>query len=359
MITEAEVDDVVSALEAKHGLAVSGPRGNLALRARLDHALVELPRPEDEKKVPAWIDEIALRLRVHETRFYRDGTQLEALADAVLAPAVARGRCRVLSAGCSTGEETYTLAMMIARIAKGAAWEVVGLDASPASVAIARRGRYGKDVPEGLPLVLRRYLVGLADGCEIAPAVATRCRFIVGDLLEKTLGGPYDAIVCRNVLIYFEDAPAARVVERLARALVPGGALLVARAEVAVARRGTLVAESMRDTVLFRKPEVTPTRAPASVRPKRVPSEAPPPSRTFLSIGPGDRGDDIAQRGQRLLARGAALLEITIQGTMNDARLRDLGPPLRRLAAAATALGARIVPTDPGTRDALVTMSVL
>ncbi|MGZ3419591.1 MAG: CheR family methyltransferase [Polyangiales bacterium] len=343
-------DEVAEALRARFGI---DPRGSSALSARFQIALRENP---GDVRDPRWLSSIADRLRVGETRFHRDGAQLDALVDRVLAPALDRGSCRVLSAGCSTGEEAYTLAGLLhAAIAKkpsraGARWEVVGVDASAASIETARRGRYER--PTDLPPDLRKLFV---DG-SIAPAIAARCRFLEGDLLDADLPrklGKFDAIVCRNVLIYFRDEQALAVVARLASCLSSEGRLLVARAEVPLVRRSKLHVESSPrspDVVLFRNEPI--------VAPPKVAEEPAPLSRVRLIVGPHDRGASIASQGSVLLSRGAPVVELVIVGAVDEARANDLGPALRRLAAAARALGARVAAGDPHTLEALRRLSV-
>lgn len=169
------------------------------------------------------------------TRFYRDGAQLDALA-AALTPR------RALSAGCSTGEEVYTLAMMFPSC------EVVGIDVDAANIETARRAHYpGAELPPRL----RRYFRDDA----VDATVTARCRFIHADLRKTPLYGPFDAILCRNVLIYFDEAEALELLARLARALAPEGLLLVARAELQLARRvdGLAPVELADDVVAFRR----------------------------------------------------------------------------------------------------------
>lgn len=172
------------------------------------------------------------------TRFYRDPAQLDALALALSG----RARPRVLSAGCSTGEEAYTLAMMLGEC------EVVGVDLDANRIATARGAKYpGAE----LPLRLRRYL---RDGV-VDPNIVARCRFVTGDLVRTALFGPFDAVLCRNVIIYLAEDVALGLLERLAHALAPDGLLLVARAEILLARRvSSLRACSLaEDVVVFRR----------------------------------------------------------------------------------------------------------
>jgi chemotaxis protein methyltransferase CheR len=176
------------------------------------------------------------------TRFYRDAPQLEALAAAM----PARAKPRLLSAGCSTGEEVYTLAMMLPTS------EVVGIDIDPNNIATARKGEYpGAELPPRL----KKYL----NNDVIDPAVAARCRFQHADLLKTGLFGPFDAILCRNVIIYLAEDDALSLLDRLARALSPEGLLFVARAEIQLARKvAALQAFDLADDVVAFRRATTP-----------------------------------------------------------------------------------------------------
>ena len=172
------------------------------------------------------------------TRFYRDPPQLEGLAAAL----VGRVKPRILSAGCSTGEEVYTLAMMLGDS------DVVGIDMDARNIETARRASY----PDAeLPPRLRRHLLGSV----VEKSVVARCRFIAGDLLRTGLFGPFDAVLCRNVIIYLDEVVALELLDRLGRALAPEGILLVARAEILLARRvpSLMAFELAEDVVAFRR----------------------------------------------------------------------------------------------------------
>lgn len=353
----AWMHEVGTAIRARHGI---DPTASGTLRARFEQALAEIPEPSDARGRTAWLDAIATRLRVGETRFFRDGAQLEALARRVLEPALAVGRCRVLSAGCSTGEEAFTLAMMLADLApRGAEWDVVGLDVRSQSIDYARKATYPIGSAVNLPARLRKYAIDRGDTVEIAPAVARRVRFNLGDLLTSPIVGPYDAIVCRNVLIYFEEEPAARVVARLTRALARDGALLVARAEVPIARRQTaLTPVDAADVVLFRADSSKLVSSVPRLPVAAAVHEPAPPSRVRLVVRSSDRGAEVTMRGQAMLARGAAVIEVIVLGKVDAARRAEIGAPLRRLASAARALGGKLHPVDDPTAKALAEMQV-
>ena len=378
-----EIDAIAAALQARHGIDA---RGSLALRARLEQAVIELPAPASPR-VPhrdeAFLDLVAQRLRVGETRFYRDPEQCDAIASSVVPSAMATGRCRVLSAGCSTGEEAYTMAMILAAADDGSggsdAFDVTGIDVSAASIEVARRARYPREVAASLPSNLRRFVIERGDEVQVVPEVVARCQFVLGDLLSTTPSGPFHLILCRNVLIYLAEDAAARVLERLASSLTPGGVLVVARAEVQVARRAglepiaiglpkivafttrTLRASLTKETLTKETPEAI-GPAPSSRLSRVPPSSIPgPPSIVRLIIAPGDAPDAIVARGQALLARGAALIEIqlsTLPTDARDPRLATAVPAIRRFVAAARAVGARCIAGSDATARALASLGV-
>jgi len=336
MKTDAErIEELAAAVRARHGI---DPLASVAIRARFEVAAKELPKEPRE----AYIDAIAARLRVGETRFYRDGAQLEAVIGA-LSP---RDRVRVLSAGCSTGEEVYSVAMLL-ELANVATFEVAGVDALVDSVSTARSARYPASALSSVPPRLRRFFVERGSEVEIASTIATRCRFALGDLLTTPLFGPFDAILCRNVLIYLDDDVALKLLARLAGALSADGVLCVGRAEVGIARRVTgLFATTLPgDVVVFGRQRVE------SVRPE--PLDLGPPSRVRLIVRRDDRPDEIAERGLALLETGSAIVEVTIVGSCDAARVAELAVPLRRLASAARALGGELRATDENTARVL------
>lgn len=331
MKSDAErMEELAAAVRARHGI---DPLASVAIRARFELAVRELGND---------IDAIAARLRVGETRFYRDGAQLEA----VVASLAKRERVRVLSAGCSTGEEVYTLAMLLELAS--VAFDVVGVDTLSDSVTTARSARYPSSSLAAIPPRHRRFFADGGAEVQIASAIASRCRFTVGDLLTTPLFGPFDAIFCRNVLIYLDDEVALQLLARLATALAPDGLLCVARAEVGIARRvpGLFATTLPGDVVVFGR-----SRAP-SIAPPRA-EDLGPPSRVRLIIRREDRPDEIAERGLSLLGSGAALVEVTIVGTCDAARIAELATPLRRLSSAARALGGELRATDDNTARVL------
>jgi chemotaxis protein methyltransferase CheR len=173
------------------------------------------------------------------SRFYRDRATFETLSEAVLpelaAAAQARGETvlRCWSAGCASGEEPYTLAMLwileVSRRCPGMGIEIVASDAEPAVLARARAARYAWGSLKELPESWRDTAFKRVDGrYTLRPAFRTPVRFHRQDIRKRMPSGSFDLILCRNLAFtYFDEEGQRRVLERLARRLVPGGALVL------------------------------------------------------------------------------------------------------------------------------------
>ena len=220
-------------------------------------------------------------LTISETHFFRIGSQFDALAERVLPSLlVARRRTRRLrlwSAGCSTGEEAWTLAILLERLIPPG-WDaaVLATDVDERTLARARRGVYGlrsfRQTPDG---VRARWFTPVADGWEVDPVLRRRVRFAPLNLATDdypsfaTGTAGVDVILCRNVLVYFTPGAQARVAARLARCLAPGGWLSVAPAELSAAEFPGLEVRHFPAAILHQRPdplaaEVTPP-LPAAV----------------------------------------------------------------------------------------------
>jgi chemotaxis protein methyltransferase CheR len=180
---------------------------------------------------PLWAPVLKLLL-IPKTELFRHRDQLEALADHL----AARGPLSLWSAGCATGEEAYSLALSF----HGEQVEVLGSDLNQRFLNIARQGRYPRAALEQLPPTRRRGLRELpGGGLEVEAAVRRRVRFAQFNLASQDpsptprSGRGWDAILCRNVLIYFSPAARRAALLRLASALAPGGILLLSPAEQA------------------------------------------------------------------------------------------------------------------------------
>ncbi|MGO1001298.1 CheR family methyltransferase [Lysobacter sp. CA196] len=176
---------------------------------------------------------------VPETWFFRDTQAFSALSETYgleWAATHPGGRLRLLSLPCSTGEEPYTMAMCLQDV--GFPLERLSIDAvdiSERALAKARRGLYGSNSFRGRELQFReRHFVAAERGWQLPEAVRSRVDFIQGNVLDVAfLPGEavYDAIFCRNLLIYFDADTQIRTVAILKRLLRPQGLLFVGPAE--------------------------------------------------------------------------------------------------------------------------------
>src|SRR4029450_7741798 len=181
----------------------------------------------------------------NETYFYREGPQLEVFAERVLRQIKERKTrsgertLRLLSAGCSTGEEAYTLAMILFDSGQFF-WnwdvQVVGLDVDTTALEKAKRGVYQHNSFRSLaPAVKARHFVAAAPGTfQVKGPIRRLVSWRRGNLVEPASFeglAPLDAIFCRNVLIYFSDAMILRAVRIFRNILAPGGHLCLGHAE--------------------------------------------------------------------------------------------------------------------------------
>jgi chemotaxis protein methyltransferase CheR len=210
------------------------------LNANGEGATPYLAKLESPPGSQAELKEVAQELTVGETYFFRHTDQFRAFAEVALPARIeARSVCRqlrILSAGCSSGEEGYSLSILTRQHLSGASWDVAinGIDINPKAVERARRARYSswalRETPDD---VQKRYFV--ADGREyvLADAIRDSVRFEEQNLIGDHAWAPecYDIVFCRNVLMYFTPESAQRVVARLARAMAPGGYLFLGHAE--------------------------------------------------------------------------------------------------------------------------------
>jgi chemotaxis protein methyltransferase CheR len=185
---------------------------------------------------PQALGRLAAELTVTETYFYRHGDQLRAFTELVLPACLAEGgTVEVLSAGCASGEEPYTLAML-AREAGVAGVAIHACDINPAMLARATAARYSNWALRELPAPQRaRWFVQEGDlnvlDKRIVQSVAFEARNLALDDPAFWRPGRFHVIFCRNVLMYFSPSQAQAAVARMAAALRPGGYLFLGHAE--------------------------------------------------------------------------------------------------------------------------------
>jgi chemotaxis methyl-accepting protein methylase len=188
---------------------------------------------------PEW-DALIERLTNHETSFFRHPPSFEALRTHIL-PALRAAkspgsRLSLWSAGCSTGQEAYSIAMCA--LDDGADdFTVWGGDISHQAIKFARQGRYGPRAIAAVPEHYRqRFLTAIPapTGAEyqVSDEIRRRVRFMTANLVEPDGFRPsHDVVVCHNVLIYFSPAAVTRAVMWLASCVAQGGYLLLGPGE--------------------------------------------------------------------------------------------------------------------------------
>lgn len=215
----------------------------------------------------AELEEAAEALTTNETYFYREDYQLRAFRDELL-PRIAqeagsRRRLAIWSAGCSTGEEVYTIAMLVAESGLFDEWDVrvYGSDLSRRCLAVARRGVYGPSSFRAMPQELRRaYFHERPDGAHVVERIRSMCHFGHLNLMDAdraSIVGRVDAVFCRNVLIYFDARSRRQVIDLLYERLLPGGYLLLGHSESLLNVSTAFELVHLREDLVYRKPRGT------------------------------------------------------------------------------------------------------
>jgi chemotaxis protein methyltransferase CheR len=198
-------------------------------------------------------------LTVHETYFFRELPPLVQLVDGHLAEVVrTRGRARVWSAACSSGEEPLTMAMLLDDRGLLDRVEIIGSDISAPVIARAASGRYRKrSARDGHPTELAaRYLEVGPDGVTIAPRILGAVSFRTLNLCDADAVrglGHFDVILCRNVLIYFSDERVSAIIDLLGESLVSDGLLAVGFSESLLRFGTSLVCEERGSSFFYRR----------------------------------------------------------------------------------------------------------
>jgi len=290
--------------------------------------------PDDD---PEW-RRLAAHLTVGETYFFRDAAAFQALERDVLLELIAdrraRGlrRLRLWSAACATGEEAYTLAMLLDRSLPDLSdWTltILATDVSPRRLEAARRGRYRewslRETPEW---VRQRYFTPVGDGeFELDARIRSMVTFaplnLAADDYPSVLTNTtaMDVVLCRNAIMYFTAEAQRATAARLARALAPGGWLALGAAEASSELLAPLVPAGLPDVVFYRRPAF---RAAAVSAPAPGPSVAPPspsapavPRPAALPPVPAPAKRPGSEAAMAHLARARALAD---QGSLDEAR---------------------------------------
>ena len=193
---------------------------------------------------PAEVDRLLHTLSVRVTGFFRNPDTWLCLRENLAAlPAAAERGLSAWSMGCATGEETWSLAMLLRDLAHSVNPEavaqvaVIGSDVDAEALAVAEAGRYPPASADAVRIVLREPYGAVRDGCfEVDPVLRDGTSFRREDLTSpQTDPARYDLVCCRNLLIFLGREGQRRVLDAACRALRPGGILALGRTESLVA----------------------------------------------------------------------------------------------------------------------------
>ncbi|MBW2475907.1 MAG: protein-glutamate O-methyltransferase CheR [Deltaproteobacteria bacterium] len=245
-LSEAEFQAITAVLHTKRQFDVGAykdkcVRRRIAKRLRncgaADFRAYLMRLEEDPEEVDALLEAIS----IHVSHFFRDPGTFRCLERDVLPDLVAQAQeagrhgLRFWSVGCATGEEVYSLALLMEEIDPGELTiEILGADISSPALENARRGRYDairlKEVPSA---VLKKYFRQDGGLYQIDDRLRHAVRFERHDLLATEACCPQsDLILCRNVLIYFSRAEQERILRQFATSLSPFGRLVLGRSEI-------------------------------------------------------------------------------------------------------------------------------
>jgi chemotaxis protein methyltransferase CheR len=247
-MTEFEFEFLRTFLKARSGLALT-PEKRYLVESRLmpicrryeldtlSELLAGLKNGRDADLERAVVE----AMTTNETFFFRDKTPFDLFRD-VLLPRFLKNRAssrrlRIWCAAASSGQEPYSLAMLLSEAAtRMVGWqvEIVATDISTDVLDRAKAGLYSQfEVQRGLPIqLLLKYFTQVGDQWQIAPQIRSMVDFRPLNLIKDFSAlGTFDIIYCRNVLIYFDAPTKTEVLRRLANAMAPDGALLLGAAE--------------------------------------------------------------------------------------------------------------------------------
>jgi len=280
LLSEADFLRFADLLRARSGMEFVGQRRPDLERA-LARAFQEYRAPTPEllyerltagPGAPATLDALIASLTVSETYFFRNQPQFQALEQRILPELIERRRdvrrLRIWSVGCASGEEPYSVAMLLRRILPDlAAWDVTILatDINRSLLEKAQRGLYTawsfRDTP---PEIQTQYFTPRGNQFELSPQVRSQVKFAYLNLADDSYPSPLtdtlelDLILFRNVLIYFGEAMAQRVLDRLYDALADGGWLLVGHAEPSISLFSRFVTHTFPNAIVYQKPAAAP-----------------------------------------------------------------------------------------------------
>lgn len=241
-LSAASFDAIRELIRSVAGIAMTREKEEL-VKARLASRLRELKISAYEDYLERIkTDRVELSnmidvLTTNKTSFFREQQHFDYLVQTVFPVWRSERKPRqIWSAGCSSGEEPYTLSMLIQAHLPQVDVRILATDLSLRVLTKAKAARYSAAVVEDVPGELRRkYLRRVAEGkdeYEVTPEVTSRVSFARLNLMgDWPMKGPFDLILCRNVMIYFNDETRTTLARRYAELLAASGVLLIGHAE--------------------------------------------------------------------------------------------------------------------------------
>ncbi len=188
----------------------------------------------DASEVERFINSIS----TNHTKFFREDHHFDHLREHIATPYAqgrAGGRLRIWSAGCSSGEEPYTIALVLKREISGVEKQdvrILATDIDTDVLSKAARGEYAATAIDEIPKPYRAFLDERGDGVTMNRDLRSLIAFKHLNLMHDwPFTGKFDAIFCRNVMIYFDAPTKARLIERYTQQLHPGGWLYIGHSE--------------------------------------------------------------------------------------------------------------------------------
>jgi len=243
-ITPAEFDRVCKLAYERAGISMA-PSKKALVESRLGKRVIHngcksyseylqlINGPQGAKELQTALD----LLTTNETYFFREPQHFEHLRNEVVRKHRLGTRLRIWSAACSTGEEPYSIAMLLSATRPVGDWDIVASDLSTQVLAKARAAHYPMSRAQGIPQeYLRSYCLkgtgSQAGTLLIEQKIRSRVQFMQANLVEPLPGvGQFDVIFLRNVMIYFDVDTKRRVVSQLIPALLPGGYFYIGHSE--------------------------------------------------------------------------------------------------------------------------------
>ncbi len=183
-------------------------------------------------KNPSLMDELLDRMTINVSEFFRNKSRWDALAE--LIPTLAKNnRLRAWSAACSTGQEPYTLMLLLSKFMPISGVSLLATDIDDRALRVAREGIYKEEelLPIEQNLQTKFFREVNSSQQQVSEELRSRIEFKKHNLLEQPFESDFDLIICRNVLIYFTDPAKDILYHKFAQALRSGGVLFVGSTE--------------------------------------------------------------------------------------------------------------------------------